>query len=74
MDVEGVKSRTGLDSFLFFCNGKDTGHKVASILDTVQLSQERLHHLLGASQDGFSASQRQASFWVSGCSAKQVCV
>lgn len=74
VDVDGVNSRPGLDSFLFFSNGEDVGHKVASVLDTLQLSQERLRDLPRASQHGFWATQTQSLFWPRDCSAKQDCV
>lgn len=45
MDVDGVNSRPGLDSFLFFSKEKDVGHGVTSVLDTLQLSWERLRDL-----------------------------
>lgn len=74
MDVDGVNSTSGLDSFLFFSKGEDVGHRVASVCDMLQLSQERLHDLLRAFQCGFWATQTQSLFWLRSCSAKQSCV
>lgn len=72
MDVDRVNHRPGLDSFLFFTTGKDVGHRVTSILEKLQLSQERLHVLPRASQHRFSATQTDRLFWPSGCLAKTV--
>lgn len=72
MYVDKVNYRPGLDSFLFFSKGKDVGHRVASILEKLQLSQERLHVLPTASQHRFSATQTDRLFWPSGCLAKTV--
>lgn len=50
MNVDGVKSRPGLNGFLVLFKGKDAGHRVAPILDKPQLRHERLYDLPRASQ------------------------